>query len=103
MKAFLLIASLSLVFYLGLLVALHLDSRKRRVTMKTVRQVKLGTVAELSTAAAMPISTLAGGRGGRATVFVGLEKGSPRQMPKLGKHLRASGSDQPSEGCSNQG
>jgi hypothetical protein len=57
MLAFLIITSLSLAFYLGLLVVLHHDGRKPRFKAGPVRKVKLGTVAELSTA--VPVSTAA--------------------------------------------
>ncbi|HVP53974.1 MAG TPA: hypothetical protein VMU45_03185 [Candidatus Eisenbacteria bacterium] len=47
MTAFLIIASSSLVFYVGLLVALHLDGRKRHAAAGPIRKLSLGTVAEL--------------------------------------------------------
>jgi hypothetical protein len=49
MLAFLIITSSSLAFYLGLLVVLYRDARKRPFKAAPVRKIKLGTVAELST------------------------------------------------------
>jgi len=47
MPAFLIIASLSLVFYLGLLAFLHRDGRKRRLSGDSVYKLQAGSVAEL--------------------------------------------------------
>jgi hypothetical protein len=57
MPAFLIITSLSLAFYLGLLVVLHRDGRKRRPQAGPVRRVRLGTVAELRTRGAVSLAT----------------------------------------------
>jgi hypothetical protein len=47
MIAFLIITSSSLAFYLGLLVVLYWDGRKRRSTTATAYKVRAGSVAEL--------------------------------------------------------
>ena len=47
MLAFLIITSLSLAFYLGLLVFLYRDGRKRRPSRGSVYKVQAGSVAEL--------------------------------------------------------
>jgi hypothetical protein len=82
MLVFLIITSLSLAFYLGLLVVLHRDGRKRRVNPGHVRKVDLGTVAELSTVGLQSTATVAIGRRDRSTIFVHLGKTSRRQMRK---------------------
>ena len=53
MPAFLIIASLSVAFYLGLLVFLYRDGRKRRPSGGSVYKVQAGSVAELG-----PLSTM---------------------------------------------
>jgi hypothetical protein len=47
MSAFLIITSLSLAFYLGLLVVLYYDGRKRRPSGESVYKLQAGSAAEL--------------------------------------------------------
>ena len=67
MLAFLITTSSSLVFYVGLLVALHHDGRKRRVGTGPVRKISLG---KLSTAAAISTAAIAARRRNPTPVLV---------------------------------
>lgn len=50
MSAFLILASLSVVFYLVMLVALYRDNRRRWFSPESAYTIKLGVVAKIGTA-----------------------------------------------------
>ena len=70
MPAFLIIASLSLAFYLGLLVFLYRDGRKRRPRVGSVYKVEARSVAELGPLPAMVYAGPSPRRQSAATVLV---------------------------------
>jgi len=70
MLAFLIITSLSLAFYLGLLVFLYRDGRKRRPSRGSVYKVQAGSVAELPPLPTMAYAGLSLRRQNAATVLV---------------------------------
>jgi hypothetical protein len=70
MPAFLIIASLSLVFYLGVLVFLYRDGRKRRLSGDSVYKVQARSVAELGQLSGMIYAAPPSRRRNTATVLV---------------------------------
>ena len=70
MPAFLIITSLSLVFYLGLLVFLYRDGRKRHPSGRSVYNVQAGSVAEIGALPAMVYVVPSPGRRNAARVLV---------------------------------
>ena len=70
MPAFLIITSLSLAFYVGLLIFLYRDGRKRRSSRGSVYQVQARSVAELRPLPAMVYARPFPGRRNAATVLV---------------------------------
>ena len=78
MLAFLIITSLSLAFYLGLLAFLYRDSRKRRSSGGSVYRVEAGSVAELGPFPAMVYAGPRPRRQNAATVLVRFVESSGR-------------------------
>ena len=70
MPVFLIITSLSLLFYLGLLVFLYRDGRKRRSGKGSVYKIQAGSVAELSPLPTMVYAGSSSRRRDDATVVV---------------------------------
>ena len=70
MLAFLIITSLSLAFYLGLLVFLYRDGSKRRPSKGSVHKIQVGSVAELGPLPTMAFAGLSLRRQNAATVLV---------------------------------
>ena len=78
MPAFLIITSLSLVFYLGLLVFLYRDGRKRRPSGRSVYKVQAGSSAEIGALPAMVYAGPSPRRRNAATVLVRFAEGTGR-------------------------
>jgi len=78
MPAFLVITSLSLAFYLGLLAVLHRDGRKRRVSGGSAFKVRAGSVAELGPLPTTVYAAPSHRRQKAATVLVRLAVNSGR-------------------------
>ena len=107
MPVFLVLSSLSIVFYLVLLVALHRDNRRRRISPHSFRKVRLGVVAEIGSSSVPAQPTLATRRhvmpygAGRPVIeFSAPSSGSTatlRDSPKrFSVRVRTSGDDYPS-------
>ena len=86
MLAFLIITSLSLPFYLGLLVFLHRDGRKRRPSGGSVYKVQAGSVAQLGALPAIVYGAPSGRRQDTAAVLVRFAGESGRSRRKLQVH-----------------
>ena len=78
MPAFLVITSLSLEFYLGLLVFLYRDGRKRRPSGGSVYKVEAGSVAEIGVLPAMLYAGPSPRRRNAATVLVRFRENTGR-------------------------
>ena len=78
MPAFLIITSLSLAFYVGLLIFLYRDGRKRRSSRGSVYQVQARSVAELRPLPAMVYARPFPGRRNGATVSLRFSENTGR-------------------------